>query len=53
MECHHLKSLLLYSSRKFYTNIADTDKYGKYITKSRYYGLNVFTIKDLNNNCEF
>ena len=42
-----------YSSRKFYTNIADTDKYGKYITKTRYYGLNVFSIKDFNNDCEF
>lgn len=41
-----------YSSRKFYTNIADTEKYGKYISKSRYYGFNVYTIKDLDNICE-
>ena len=42
-----------YAARKFYTNIADTDKYGKYITKTRYYGFNVYIIKDFNNDCEF
>ena len=41
-----------YSSRKFYTNIADTEKYGKYISKSIYNGFSVYTIKDFNNNCE-
>ena len=41
-----------YSSRKFYTNIADTEKYGKYVSKSIYNGFSVYTIKDFNNNCE-
>lgn len=42
-----------YSSRKFYTNLADTDTYGKYVTKSRYFGYNVYSIKNIDNECEF
>lgn len=42
-----------YSSRKFYTNLADTDTYGKYVTKSRYFGYNVYTIKIIDEICEF
>lgn len=41
-----------YSSRKFYTNLADTEKYSKYIEKSRYFGYNVYIIKTIN-ECEF